>query len=314
MSDPVFSVIVPAYNEADLVGSALTSVLRQSRPDWEAIVVDDGSTDGTAGAAESFAERDPRIELVSTANQGLSAARNTGVERSRGRYVAFLDSDDLLMPLYLERMGSALDAAPDAGFAYTDAWALDSDTGRIRRATAMSPWNPPERPPADPTEMMLLMLRDNFVFVSTTVPRAVLDRVGPFDTSLRSAEDFDLWLRILARGHRAVRPPGVLGIKRERPTAMSQDHEKMVGNQVAMCRKLAEDDGLPPEVRAAAGRRIERLQALAAGLEGRDRGRARVIAVRRFLSPLRSALQPGRRWRRRPPPEVREAFPDLDKL
>ncbi len=210
-------------------------------------------------------------------------------------------------------MGAALDAAPEAGFAYTDAWALHPDSGRVRRATAMSPWNPPARPPRDPTEMMLLMLRDNFVFVSTTVPRAVLDDVGGFDPELRSAEDFDLWLRILASGRPAVRPPGVLGIKRERPTAMSQDHMKMIGNQVAMCRRLTEDERLPPEVRDAARARIERLESVAAGLEGRDRRRAAVIAARRLLSPLRSALQPGRRWRR-PPSEVREAFPDLESL
>ena len=314
MTPPRFSVIVPAHDEEELVGSALTSILRQTAGDWEAVVVDDGSTDGTARAAEAFAGQDRRISVISTPNRGLSAARNTGIEASRGRYVAFLDSDDLLMPAYLERMGGALDSAPDAGFAYTDAWALSPSGGRIRRATAMSPWDPPELPPADPVQMMLLMLRDNFVFVSTTVPRAVLEEVGLFDPRLRSAEDMDLWLRILAAGHRAVRPPGVLGLKRERPTAMSQNHRRMIGSQVEICRRLALDDSLPDPVRSAARGRIERLEGVAAGLEGRDRGRAAVIRIRRLLSPVRSAVEPGRRWRRRPPAEVAEAFPDLDRL
>jgi glycosyltransferase involved in cell wall biosynthesis len=314
MKGPGFSVIVPAHNEADLVGSAITSVLRQSRADWELIVIDDGSSDDTAEVARRFEREDPRIAVVTTANQGLSMARNTGIERARGRLISFLDSDDLLMPTYLAEMGAALDATPGAGFAYTDAWALDAASHRIRRATAMSPWNPPERPPEDPLEMIRLLLRDNFVFVAATVPRAVLDEVGGFDPALRSAEDYDLWLRILADGHRALRPPGILGIKRERPTAMSANHMKMITNQVTICRRVAADEGLPPDVRALADARIARLQRIADGLEGRDRARALVIALRRALSPIRSALEPGRRWRRRPPAEVRAAFPDLESL
>jgi glycosyltransferase involved in cell wall biosynthesis len=314
MSDPRFSVIVPAHNEAELVSSAITSVLRQSVADWELVLVDDGSSDGTARVGARFAADDPRITLVSTPNQGLSAARNTGIERSRAPNVSFLDSDDLLMPHYLERMGAALEAAPEAGFAYTDAWALDADTHRIRRATAMSPWHPPSAAPADPLEMMRMLLRDNFVFVSTTVPRAVLEGVGGFDASLASAEDYDLWLRILAAGRPAVSPDGVLGIKRERAGAMSQNHATMLSAQVSICRRLVGESGLPADVRALAEARARRLEGVAAGLDGSDRGRALLIGARRALSPLRGALQPGRRWRRRPPHEVREAFPDLDRL
>lgn len=311
---PRFSVVVPAHNEAELVPSAIASVLRQTTPDWELVVVDDGSEDQTVAVAGALADRDQRIEVVSTPNRGLSAARNKGIECSSAPYVSFLDSDDLLMPTYLERMGATLDAAPGAGFAYTDAWALDGETRRIRRATAMSPWRPPTRPPSDPAEMMRLLLRDNFVFVSTTVPRAVLERVGAFDTSLTSAEDYDLWLRILAAGLPAVSPGGVLALKRERPTAMSADHMKMLSNLVMICRRLAADEGLPGDIRARAAERVGEYEATMAGLEGSDRGRAAVIRARRMLSPLRSAVEPGRRWRRRPPPEVREAFPDLERL
>ena len=314
MSGPAFSVIIPAYNEAELVGSAIHSVLRQSREDWEMIVVDDGSTDDTTEAVRSFEREDPRINLLRKPNEGLSAARNTGIEAAAGRYLSFLDSDDLWLPRYLAAMGSALEADPEAGLAYTDAWALDAGTHRIRRATAMAPWHPPTAPPRDPLETLRSMVRGNFMFVSTTVPSAVLDDVGGFDTSLSSSEDYDLWLRILASGYRAVSPEGVLAIKRERPTAMSVNHMKMLTNQAKVIRKLASDASLPADIRETAESRAAGFDRVAGALSGRDKLGAAVIALRRILSPLRSAVQPSRRWRRRPPAEVETAFPDLEGL
>jgi glycosyltransferase involved in cell wall biosynthesis len=315
MSEPSFSVIIPAHNEAELVGSAIESVLRQSRPDWEAIVVDDGSTDGTAEAVREYERRDPRISLVQQANAGLSTARNTGIEIARAPYVSFLDSDDLFMPDYLAAMGAALDASPDAGFGYTDAWALDADSHRIGRATAMSEWTPDEHPAGDPMDMIRQLIPNNFIFVATTVPRAVLEEVGVFDEELFSAEDYDLWLRILSRGYRAVRPSEpVLAIKRARPTAMSANHVKMLTNLCLVYDRVAADRALPADIREASQRRSRDLgRTRDAFLGQRPAGMAKIRLRRMVSRPLHKLLR-GWEWPKQPPRQVAEAFPDLDRL
>ena len=137
-------------------------------------MVDDGSTDGTVEAVRPF-EADPRLRLIRQPNMGLSAARNTGIEAGETERVAFLDSDDLWMPDYLEQAHAALESRPDAGFAYTDAWWLDDSSGRFYRASALSRQHPPADLPADPDEFLrMLMSRGNFIFVSATVRRAAL--------------------------------------------------------------------------------------------------------------------------------------------
>ncbi len=104
---PFFSVIIPAYNRADLIGQTLDSVLAQSFRDFEIIVVDDGSTDNTVEALSAYAGR---IKLLRQENQGPSAARNHGLRHAAGEYVAFLDSDDLWFPWTLATFKQAIDA------------------------------------------------------------------------------------------------------------------------------------------------------------------------------------------------------------
>ena len=117
-------------------------MLQQTEQDFEVLVVDDGSTDDTSECARSFAG-DPRLRVISQPNRGPSAARNAGLAAAQGFYVSMLDADDLWLPEYLEVMGGALDANPDAPFAYTDAWVFDDGTGRIRRTPAMFYQRPP---------------------------------------------------------------------------------------------------------------------------------------------------------------------------
>ena len=96
---PFFSVVIPVYNRADLVGATLESVLAQEFDDWEIVVVDDGSSDDSLAVIESYRARfGPRLNLVAQPNAGNGAARNRGIARARGRYVALLDSDDLWFP------------------------------------------------------------------------------------------------------------------------------------------------------------------------------------------------------------------------
>jgi hypothetical protein len=122
--------MMPAYNAADYIGLAIESALAQRLADWELIVVDDGSTDATAEIAARYP--DPRIRLLRQTNAGESAARNQAVEAMRGRYVAFLDADDLFHPDHLERTAAFLEAWPDADGVYTDGDHCD-EAGRLLR-------------------------------------------------------------------------------------------------------------------------------------------------------------------------------------
>ncbi|WP_431268382.1 glycosyltransferase family 2 protein [Dankookia sp. P2] len=109
---PAVSILTPAYDVARLVGAAVDSVLAQDFPDWEMIVVDDGSRDGTAEAVA--ARRDPRIRLIVQENAGVSAARSRAMAEARGEAILFLDADDWLAPDALSRLLAALAAAPEA--------------------------------------------------------------------------------------------------------------------------------------------------------------------------------------------------------
>ncbi len=309
MSQPTFTVAMPAYNAAATVGSAIRSVLAQTRDDFELVIADDGSTDGTSEEVARF--DDPRVRLLREGRKGLARARNAAVGAGTGRYVCMLDSDDLWLPCYLEAMEAALVARPDAGLAYTDAWVLDDATRRIQRVTAMHYQDPPAVPPARADAFLRLLLERNFVFTAATVPRTVLEEVGGFRPELAASEDYELWLRIAARGYGAVRPPGVLAVYRKRAGSVSTSDERMVVGMRDAFRIVAGEYDLPPELRTRARERVSELEARLAGLRGEGGARPRVHRARARAVRLKGALLRPVQWRRRPPPEVAAAFPDL---
>src|SRR5437588_2675056 len=118
---PLVSIIVPTYNYAHFIGEALESVQYQTYSNWECIVVDDGSTDDTGIIAKQFADKDNRIKYHRQENQGLAAARNTGMANSTGVYFQFLDADDLLEPQKLERQVMFLETHQDVDIVFSDA-------------------------------------------------------------------------------------------------------------------------------------------------------------------------------------------------
>ncbi|MHC4881290.1 MAG: glycosyltransferase family 2 protein, partial [Planctomycetota bacterium] len=113
----VVSVIIPSYNAKELLAEAIDSVLSQTLTDLEVVVIDDGSTDGTTEVVKAI--DDPRIRYFYKDNGGVSSARNMGLDKAEGQYIAFLDSDDLYSPEYLKTMVTALEDNPDYGVAYT---------------------------------------------------------------------------------------------------------------------------------------------------------------------------------------------------
>src|SRR5262249_17526452 len=125
-------VVIPAYNAADTLAETLDSLLAQTRRDWRAIIVDDGSTDGTRRLAEGYVARDERFQLLSDgrSREGASAARNRGTAAADGRWLAFLDADDWLEPPFVEKMLGKLETVPGAKVAYCGCTRVTADGRR----------------------------------------------------------------------------------------------------------------------------------------------------------------------------------------
>jgi O-antigen/teichoic acid export membrane protein/glycosyltransferase involved in cell wall biosynthesis len=304
-AEPTFSIVMPAYNACATIAPAIESVLRQTRGDFELIVVNDGSTDETVARVEPYLA-DRRIRVISQPNLGLAGARNTAIAASRGTYVSLLDSDDLWLPQYLEVMAAALDADSTAGVAYTDAWVLDDVSRRIGRVSAMSPWHPPSTPEAPEQFLRALLEWGNYVFVGATIRRRVLADVGTFRTGVQGSEDYELWLRIAAHGYRFVRCPPNLAIYRWSAGQMSADVAAMLRNGREVFRIVAEEYDVPDDLRELARLRMhqqeQRLKTL---------NMQRPRRVPRLLRRPYRTLSRLRHFYLMPPSEVRKAFPDL---
>jgi glycosyltransferase involved in cell wall biosynthesis len=227
---PAVSVIIPAYGVTTMLTDALNSLLAQTRGDWEAIVIDDGD----ARVAEHFAPyaHDPRFRLVQTDNGGLPTARNRAIALSRAPLVSLLDGDDTYMPQYVERMVAALEGAPDIGFACCDATYFGHDRMGERFSTYV--------PQHLPATLSRVIRREFNVFIGATIRREAIDAVGGFDASLRSAEDLDLWLRLLEAGWKLAYVPDALARYRRRPGQMSSNVEVMLRSALQVYQGAAE--------------------------------------------------------------------------
>jgi len=190
---PKVTVIVPTFNVAPYVGGCLASVSAQTLSDWECVVVDDGSTDGTPDRVRACA--DPRIRLISQSNAGVSTARNVGLANARGTYVHFLDGDDLLHPEALRRLSSHLDGHADALAAYGSVWAIFED-GRPY------PQKPLGRRRFESGHLLEHLMRwDIFLPVGCTMVRTERARsVGGYRADLRLSEDWEFCCRLAACG------------------------------------------------------------------------------------------------------------------
>lgn len=184
---PRVSVIIPAYNSMKYLPETLSSVLRQTFTDFEVLIIDDGSSDHIESWAK--AQIDPRVKFISQANQGVSVARNTGINNAQGEYIAFLDADDLWQPTKLEKQVHCLDVNPEVGLVHT--WILLVDehsqaTGNLWASqTQGHVWQE-------------LVEHNTIACCSVMARSSCFKQIGGFDASLRSAEDWDMWIRIAA--------------------------------------------------------------------------------------------------------------------
>ncbi len=189
MSQPFFSVIVPVYNRAHVLGEAVASVLAQTCQDFEIIVVDDGSKDDPAAALMKFS--DPRIRFIRQPNRGGGAARNAGIDAARGRFVAPLDSDDRFLPGHLERMKGLLEGTQDTvGYARM---VVDRGGGRTLL-------KPPRAIRPDEHMATYLLCDRGFVPTITVAVPAARARAVRYHEQLRFAEDTDFAIRLYLAG------------------------------------------------------------------------------------------------------------------
>lgn len=184
---PRVSVIIPTYNRGWIIREAIDSVMVQDYRDFELIVVDDGSTDNTPDILDSFRDE---IRVLRQENQGVSAARNRGLAAASGRFIAFLDSDDLWLPQKLLRQVEFFNKNPDAQICQTEeTW--------IRKGVRVNPKKRHKKPRGMIFEPSLALC---LVSPSAVMIRASLfEKVGGFDETLPACEDYDLWLRISSR-------------------------------------------------------------------------------------------------------------------
>ncbi|HWB32280.1 MAG TPA: glycosyltransferase family A protein [Acidobacteriaceae bacterium] len=222
---PEVDIIVPAYNAQKYLADAIESVGAQTFQDWRILLVDDGSTDDTAGIAASYIERlGPKLKYIHQENRGLPAARNTAIRNSSAEFLALLDADDIWLPNRLEESLKSFARMPEAGLSYgfiaridPSGKVIDTFERRSRHAEGMiAPY--------------IYMRKIDLPCPTITFRRKCVDEVGGFDESLRATEDRDLWVRIALR-YPVTLAPALIAHYRTSMDSMSGDPERMLTAQ-----------------------------------------------------------------------------------
>jgi glycosyltransferase involved in cell wall biosynthesis len=292
---PRVSVIIAARDASAYLPETLDSLFAQTFEDWEAVVVDDASTDRTAAIARA---RGDRVRVISNERPlGPGPARNIGFELAAGELVATLDADDLWTPRYLEEQVALYDRARSegrrVGVVCCDARLLGSDgfepdtfadrSGRPRGTITLTD-----------------LVRVNMVFTSVIAPRAAILRVGGYDTSLFIAEDYDLWVRMAEEEYELVWNPEPLAVYRLRPDSLLGSDGYKTGSTVRVLERALQRGRLDRRQRRIARRQRRRQLLLARRAEvaaERNRsggGLAKRIAI--LPMTLLVALERPHRW------------------
>ena len=293
---PRVSTLIPALNAARSLPATLASIREQDFADWEAIVVDDASDDETAAVATGV---DERITVVrSETRLGPAGARNLALEHASGGLIAMLDADDRWLPRYLSSAVARADAAAAAGrrvgILACDAL-IEDDTGET-----VDRWS--ERYGRPTPVRLSRLLRANTIFISSVVPRAVLDDVGPFSTECFGSEDHDLWLRIVEAGYEVDYSPEALAAYRVSASTLSANRLGMARTGQTTYRRALERGHLSPFERIVARRELraqvatERLALVRHAWRKADRPAALSTALRSLPLVARVALERPGRW------------------
>lgn len=192
---PLVSIITPTYNREDYIAECIESVIAQDFNDWEMIIIDDGSQDETLKIINRFANQDKRIRPLVQRHGGVSRARNNGISNARGKYLAFLDSDDGYLSGALAALVSVMQQVPSSvKLIYGDFVAVDGAGKVLRKVKTAKPLSRPS------LFFQFLISGANPVVPSTCLlNKDILDEIGSFDEGLDACEDVDLWSRLICK-------------------------------------------------------------------------------------------------------------------
>jgi glycosyltransferase involved in cell wall biosynthesis/peptidoglycan/xylan/chitin deacetylase (PgdA/CDA1 family) len=233
--DVTISVVIPAHDAASTIDAVLKNLANQTSPSWEALVVDDGSTDRTAEIVQCHAMRDSRIRLVHQAHGGVAAARNTGRAAAQSPWLLFLDADDRLAETFIDRMQRALRANRGTDGVRCN-WAYELADGRteVVRNVQLDQGQDLFDAAAE---------RSPFAIHSCVIRASLVDQVGGFDEGLRVGEDWDLWQRIGRAGARVVSVPDVLSFYvLHSDSAMRRDSRGALLDSLSVYRRVHSPD------------------------------------------------------------------------
>jgi glycosyltransferase involved in cell wall biosynthesis len=261
------SVVIPAYNAEPYLEECLRSVLTQTHPVEEVLVIDDGSTDRTQIIAESFGSP---VRLLQQQQGGPARARNYGVREARGEWIAFLDADDLFLPHKVEKQLRALAADPEAVLCYTGLVALKLDGSRVEVP-------PPALPQVD---AMLSLTNVGIPPSAVMLRRDTLLQVGGFNEIQRGCEDWELWFRLRKLGSFCIVPDAET-VYRESLGGLSSNAEKMYQDFLRMLDRVLLED-MHGWKRRVWRRRIMSYQQYKAAMTARHAGQPTV--ERKFLA------------------------------
>lgn len=256
-------IIIPAYNAARHLSSAIDSVIAQSYDDWRIILVNDGSSDATAQIAERFQQQlGPRMLVITQANAGVSAARNTAIRAATGDFLAMLDADDIWLPCRLAESLKSFELRPAAGLSYGLVTRI-SESGELLATFAGNPQNAEGR-----IAPYIYMRSIELPCVTVTLRRSCLAETGLFDETMRATEDRDLWLRIAQR-YEVAYVPKVIALYRTYANSASADIDGMLSGQLRFIRKNYGISGCGPIARQIATARAYKQRA--EGMKDRSR-------------------------------------------
>ena len=240
-TQPLVSVVVPAYNYGHLIRETLDSLAAQTYGAWECIVVDDGSTDDTRTVVEAYAETDARVRYVRQENARQAAARNNGIRHSSGEYFQFLDADDRIEPRKFERQVEYLESHTEVDIVYSSVRYFDSGGAGLGQSRQYSVWDDgqPWMPEVSGRGHVLLepLLRNNIMVVNAPlIRRRVVEAVGEFGAGLTPVEDWDYWMRCAAAGFflQYEDAEGVRALVRSHELSASLDGRRMMSATLKM--------------------------------------------------------------------------------
>ena len=249
---PLVSVVMPAYNARPFIEEAIRSVLNQDYPNIELVVVDDGSRDGTPEAAEQF---DVRVKVLRQRNAGPAAARNRGIAAAGGDFIAFLDADDVWFPGKVSMQVQYLQGHPDVGVVFGGflRWYPQPDGSFLAAPAPVNLGSPLKLVPGHSGWIYKDILLDSVICIITAmVRRSVIEKVGTFDESLRTGEDYDFWLRV-SRQFRAAEFDRTLAYYRMHAASTTQvprkenNEYKVLLKTLAACGPAGPDKVATPE-------------------------------------------------------------------